>query len=86
MLTVKRYSASWCQPCKQLAPIFTELQNEITNVIFETIDVDVDRNAALENGISSVPTVVLEKNGTQVYRFTGVLPKPTIVGIINKYL
>ena len=31
MLIVKRYTAAWCQPCKQLAPIFEELQNEMTN-------------------------------------------------------
>jgi len=86
MLTVKRYTATWCQPCKQLAPIFEELQREITNTHFETIDVDMDREAAIEKGISSVPTVILEKDGTQVYRFSGVLPKSVIAGIIKQHL
>ena len=86
MVTVKRFSASWCQPCKQLAPIFSELQNEMTDVTFETIDVDQNRESAIEQGIVSVPTVILEKDGEQVYRFSGVLPKSVIAGVIKKYL
>jgi len=86
MLIVKRYTASWCQPCKQLAPIFEELQRELTEVQFQTIDVDMDKEAALHNGVSSIPTVILEKNGVSVYRFSGVLPKSVIAGIIKKHL
>jgi thioredoxin 1 len=86
MLVVKRYSAEWCNPCKQLAPVFEELKNEITNVTFETIDVDQNKEAVIAEGIVSVPTVVLEKDGQQVYRFSGVLPKSVIAGVIKKYL
>ena len=90
MLIVKRFTASWCQPCKQLAPVFNELQNEMVNeldqVQFQTIDVDTNKSEVLENGISSVPTVILEKDGQQVYRFSGVLPKTTIAGLIRKHL
>lgn len=90
MLTIKRYTAAWCGPCKQLAPVFSELQSEITNerdqVIFQTIDVDQNRDAALEDNVSSVPTVILEKNGVPVYRFSGVLPKSVIAGAIRKHL
>ena len=85
MLIVKKYFASWCGPCKQLAPVFAELQQELTDVIFETIDVDQNRELALEKGISSVPTVILEKNGEQVYRLSGVLPKSVIAGIIKQH-
>jgi len=85
MMTVKRFTADWCQPCKQLAPIFEELKKEITNVTFETIDVDANKEVAIEKGISSVPTVILEKDGTQVYRFSGVLPKSVIAGIIKQH-
>jgi thioredoxin 1 len=86
MLTIKRYTAAWCQPCKQLAPIFDTLQSEIPEVQFQTIDVDMNRDEALEKGISSVPTVIFEKNGQQVYRFSGVIPKATIEGTIRKFL
>ena len=90
MLTVTRYTATWCGPCKQLAPVFEELKSEMTNeaspILFQTIDVDMNKEEAMNSGISSVPTVILEKNGTQVYRFSGVLPKSVILGIIRKHL
>ena len=86
MVKVKRYTATWCGPCKQLAPVFEELKKEITEVTFETIDVDQNKESAIEQGIVSVPTVILEKNGKMVYRFSGVLPKTVIAGVIKKYL
>ena len=90
MLVVKRFTAAWCQPCKQLAPVFEELQNEMTNeidtIVFQTIDVDQNKQAALEANVSSVPTVIFEKDGQQVYRFSGALPKSVIVGTIQKFL
>jgi len=86
MLTVKRYTATWCGPCKQLAPAFDALRSEMPEVQFQTIDVDQNRDEALEKGISSVPTVIFEKDGQQVYRFSGVIPKPTIAGLIRQHL
>jgi thioredoxin 1 len=86
MLVVKKYFATWCQPCKQLNPIFEELQSEMPNVQFQTIDVDQNRDAAVEANVSSVPTVIFEKDGQQVYRFSGVLPKSVIAGTIQKFL
>ena len=90
MLTIKRYTATWCQPCKQLAPVFEELQREMTNerdqITFQTIDVDADREATSAANVSSVPTVIFEKNGQQVYRFSGVLPKSVIAGAIRQHL
>lgn len=86
MLTVKRYSASWCQPCQFLNPIFAELKNEMRGVNFQTIDVDQNKEQTKMDNIASVPTVIIEKGGQQVYRFCGVLSKQVISGIIKKYL
>ena len=86
MLVVKKYFATWCQPCQQLAPVFDALQSEIPEVMFRTIDIDENREATMAAGISSVPTVVFEKDGIPVYRFSGVLPKSVIAGTIRKFL
>ena len=86
MLIVKRYTATWCGPCTQLAPAFEALQNEMPNVQFQTIDVDQNKQSALEANVSSVPTVIFEKDGMPIYRFSGVLPKSVIAGTIRKFL
>jgi thioredoxin 1 len=86
MLIIKRYTAPWCQPCKQLASVFTDLQQEILEASFITIDVDQNKEAAAAASVTSIPTVIFEKDGQQVYRFSGVLPKSAIAGHIKKYL
>ena len=85
MIKIIRFTASWCGPCKMLAPIFGEVQNEVSDVMFETIDVDVNRDKASQYSVSSVPTVIIEKDGQIVNRFSGVKPKTAIVSLINQY-
>jgi len=75
MITVKRFTAAWCGPCRQLAPLFTTLESEFPNVEFQTIDVDTSREEVQEHFITSVPTVIFFKDGVAKQRFTGVQPK-----------
>lgn len=86
MVKVKRFTAAWCGPCKMFAPVFSELEKEISGVEFQTIDVDQNKEETQNNLVTSVPTTIIEKDGEQVYRFSGVLPKSVIAGVINKYL
>ena len=83
MLTIKRYTAAWCGPCKQLAPTFSELQNEILEASFQTIDVDQNRDAAIEANVSSVPTVIFEKDGQVVKRHTGVMSQSQLTSLLG---
>ncbi len=83
MIKVKRYTASWCQPCRQLAPIFEQIQASFPDVTFETIDVDENKEAAQENFVTSIPTVIFEKDGVAKQRFTGAQPKSIYVDTIN---
>jgi len=85
MIKIIRFTSTWCQPCKILAPIFGELQNEVSDVMFETIDVDTNRDKASHYLVSSVPTVIIEKDGQIVNRFSGVKPKMAIISLINQY-
>jgi thioredoxin 1 len=86
MIKVKRFTATWCGPCKQLAPAFMQLQSEFPGVSFETIDVDQNKQAAADNMVTSIPTVIIEKNGQTVQRYTGVQPKTTYAGIIKSLI
>jgi thioredoxin 1 len=83
MVKVKRFTAAWCSPCKQLAPLFTQLQSSFPDVVFETIDVDANKEAAQENFVTSIPTVIFEKDGLAKQRFVGIQPKSTYVDTIN---
>jgi thioredoxin 1 len=86
MIKVKRFTAAWCGPCKQLAPLFEQLKTSFPNVIFETIDVDTNQESAQENFVTSIPTVIFEKDGLAKQRFTGLQPKSMYVDTINSLI
>lgn len=87
-ILVTRFSAEWCQPCKMLKPVFQELQNQFSgkNVTFREVDVDSYRDMAAAEGVRSVPTVVIYRDGVEVERFTGVRSKTDYVNAINRLL
>jgi thioredoxin 1 len=86
MVTVKKFSAAWCGPCRALAPVMNEVKTQFSNVKFEEYDVDVAYDEATKYGVRSVPTVIVEKNGIEVERFTGVSSKLTYINAINENL
>ena len=86
MVKVKRFTASWCQPCRQLAPLFDQLQSEYPNVSFETIDVDMSPDPVQHYMITSVPTVIIEKNGQLAQRYVGINPKTSYSNTIKSLI
>ena len=86
MIKVKRFTAAWCGPCKQLAPLFGQLQEEYSGVSFEMIDVDNDKEEVMKYMVTSVPTVVIENGGKVVQRFVGVNPKSTYTQVIKSLI
>ena len=86
MVKVKRFTAAWCGPCRQLAPIFEQFKENFPNVSFETIDVDNSPEETQENFITSIPTVIFFKDGVAKQRFTGMQPKSMYVDTINSLI
>lgn len=86
MVTVKKFSAAWCGPCRTLAPMMNEVKTQFSNVKFEDVDVDENYELASQYGIRSVPTVIIEKNGKEVQRFAGVQSKLAYINAINENL
>ena len=86
MLTVKKFSASWCGPCRALAPVMNEVKSKFDNVKFEEYDIDNFPQVAEQYRISSVPTVIIEKDGLELERFTGLSSKMAYINAINERL
>ena len=83
MITVKKFSASWCHPCRSLNPILAEVRNEVSGVSFSDIDVDDNPTTASHYNVRNVPTVVIESEGREVARFVGVHSKQTYLNAIT---
>lgn len=86
MLKVKRFTAQWCLPCQNLAPIMEDIKSQYPNVVFETIDIDDNPESVSEYGIRGVPLVVLEKGDTIIERFVGVQQRNVYENAINNQL
>lgn len=78
--------ATWCGPCKMIAPVLEEVSNEISNARFVKVDVDANENLANKYQISSIPTLMIFKNGTPVDTLIGFMPKDSLKAAIIKHL
>ena len=86
-LVVMDFFATWCGPCKMLTPIFESLSQEMgEQVDFAKIDIDRSLEIAQEYKIVSVPTMIIFKNGKEVQRIVGFLPKEQIKSKIKAHL
>ncbi|XP_038898480.1 thioredoxin H1-like [Benincasa hispida] len=70
-LIVVDFTAAWCGPCRAIAPVFAELAEKMSNVIFLKVDVDKLTTVAAEWGVSALPCFMFLKNGKVVERFVG---------------
>lgn len=78
--------ATWCGPCKMIAPIVEEVSKEVSNARFVKIDVDENENLANKYQISSIPTLMIFKNGTPVDTLVGFMPKDSLKAAVVKHL
>ena len=77
------FNATWCGPCKMLAPVIAEISDEVKDVKFVSVDVDDEEELAEEYGVSTIPCLVLFDNGKEVSRNIGFMPKDEIKSILG---
>jgi thioredoxin len=85
MLKVLKFSASWCGPCKVLAPIFNQVKSEVSDVAFQEVDVDAESALAIQYKVRGVPTIVIEKDGQEVKRIVGGTTQAALTSTINSF-
>ena len=79
--------ATWCGPCKRLAPIIEELAKDYDGMaIVGKCDVEDDENLAARFGVRNIPTVVFIKDGKEVDRSVGLVPRPVLEDKIKALL
>ena len=85
--TLVDFFATWCGPCKTMAPIVDETKNILgdkANVL--KVNVDNNRAVSMKYNIRSIPTMVIFKNGEIVWRKPGVTSSKDLVEEVNKFL
>jgi thioredoxin 1 len=82
--TLVDFHATWCGPCKTLAPILDQLKSKKGQAL-RILKIDVDKNPAIADqlGIRGVPTLIYYKNGKQIWRKSGVIPLPELVTLTS---
>lgn len=79
--------AAWCGPCRMVAPIVDELAKDYASkVVFGKLNVDENPKAAMRFDIMSIPTLLIMKNGKEVDRIIGAVPKQSIEAKLRKHM
>jgi thioredoxin len=79
--------ATWCGPCRTIAPIVEELAVEYNGKIkFGKLDVDDNQDTAIKYGVRSIPTILVFKDGVVKQTIIGAVPKGQIVQKLNSVI
>ena len=77
------FNAGWCGPCRMLKPVIEQLSEEIKDVKFVSVDIDEQDELAENYDVTSIPCLVLVKNGEEIDRSVGFMPKDRIAEFIG---
>lgn len=78
------FNADWCGPCRMLAPMIEEISDERSDIKVVSVNIDDEDELADEFDVTSIPCLVLFKNGTEVDRSVGLRPKDDLLDFIGE--
>ena len=76
--------ASWCGPCRMFAPVFEGASEQHEDVVFAKVDTEAQQELAGAFGISSIPTLMIVRDGVVLYSQPGALPETALEDLIGK--
>ena len=79
------FFAEWCMPCVMMAPVIEELAGKLKNIKFLKVNVDENQDLSSEFDISSIPCLIVFKNGKEIDRIKGALPASVLEEKIKGY-
>ena len=78
------FGAAWCQPCKKLVPVLEELSREREDLLIAAVDVESEKELAVQLGVLSVPTLLILRGGMVQKRLVGFRTKKEILKQLDK--
>lgn len=77
--------ADWCGPCKMLGPVIEELADQYgEKAVVGKVNVDEEQELAIRYGVMSIPTVIFFKDGKEIGRKVGVMPKDAFAQVLDQ--
>ena len=76
--------ASWCAPCRQFGPIFEAASERHEDVVFAKVDTDANQDIAAALEISSIPTLMIFREGVLIFRNSGAIPGAAIDDLVSQ--
>lgn len=83
-LTIIDFSATWCMPCRMLAPILEQVADKLTDVNFYNLDIDENEDIAKRYRIFSVPTLVAFKQGKVIDSLVGLNSYDEVMNFVRR--
>jgi len=80
------FKADWCGPCKMMTPILKEVKQQLKDAV-SIVKIDVDKNPSVAEKyqIRGVPTLIIFKQGKQVWKQSGVVQASQLIEVINSF-
>jgi thioredoxin 1 len=82
-ITVVDFWAEWCGPCRMFGPIFEAASQKYSEVVFGKVDTEAEQRLAAEANITSIPTLMVFRDGILLYNSPGALPAEGLDQIIQ---